>query len=79
MPGPVSDEAAKGRSSLLSPVVLCRETGTRRERGEEGREGGRVSCGSVCGVWAHVLSLMLCLSLSVLRFTVGIWLGEMHE
>lgn len=39
MPGPVSDEAAKGRSSLLSPVVLCRGTGTRREGG--GREGER--------------------------------------
>lgn len=39
MPGPVSDEAAKGRSSLLSPVVLCRGTGTRREGGR--REGER--------------------------------------
>lgn len=72
MPGPVSDEAAKGRSSLLSPVVLCRGTGTRRE-GERERGG----CESVCGVWAHVLSLVLCLSL---RVVVRCWylVREMH-
>lgn len=40
MPGPVSDEAAEGRSSLLSPVVLCGGTATREDGTESGWKGG---------------------------------------